>query len=339
MQSRNGFRRIAYIAPPIMILGLASLLACADSARVIAPHTQEPASPLFDVVLQGSVFLDGKPVRIPPFAVRDSAHTLPVARSPNAENSPSFDKGAGRKSHQYFRDDSGHVHSVATVYDDAGAPKRVYSFRDGKIQFAANPTYERRGSKWVRTALRITYFDDQGNAAALISSSTGGTAPLPAVESTAHADATALIGGNALAHYTEDGRTCGAEDGDYCGPVEDSYDPCEREKRDFITKSSAASALLIAYAEAMFSCLRLGDADACGRIPSLSAALLTAGKAGYDAWEAWQKCKGAGPSRDAIDAEPSYDSFRKAVEEFVAAAERSGTFWCNPDGDYCIYWS
>jgi hypothetical protein len=276
----------------------------------------------------GRAFTDDGPVTLGPIVGRQD---IPVWRvGATDESSALFAKSRSKVRVEHIRDSAGHVLSIATVAGESGEPpKRMYLFKDGKIQMVASPTYQRRGTALIRKALRLTMLDSQGGP--LVQSDTR-TVDEAGTRGLALAFRTAASSDDVGPNHTDDGG-------------DEESGPCDRERIAFIAKTSAAAALSTAYITAMSLCLG-GDIEACARVVQLGPALITASQTAYEAWEKWQACRSSGgfPTRTA-SAEPEnpgggkMDGLSNLVDAFIEAAEKAGNFHCSSDGDRCIYFS
>lgn len=326
MQISKNLRAGLCLALTLSALG-ASLVSCGDIGAPASTHDDEWADAVSVSMLvrtEGRAFSSDGAMTLAPTVNRQ---VLSVSRPKAMEqNNALLARGAGSIGIEHVRDSAGHVLSIATVEGESGQPpKRMYLFRDGRIQMVASAKYQRHGNSWIRKSLRLTVLDSSGRPLVQSDTKSAGDAALTGIGS---AFRMAAFEGDAL-----------GEGGDGASGI------CEKERSAWLAKTAIAASISTPYIVAMYACIA-GDPEACVRVYTLGPALIGASQAAFEAWEKWQSCKSSGgfpPTMASGPAENSVggkkDGLSNLVDDFVTQAEAAGTYYCSSDGDSCTYFS
>lgn len=254
------------------------------------------------------------------------SHTLPVV-DPIPGNQPS---NVQHVRFVHSRAKSGELITHAFVFAGLNKPpRRVYTFRNGRVQHSFSPAYRKVGRSWLRDSAHIQLYDDGKVIAAFHSRPDKGSHP-------------ASVAGDPQPFAAESV----AADGLIGNEVEKS---CWRELSDNLIAYAAMATTVYVAAQLMAKCPADAQAtDACGTAvaAALTAALTAAAKytqtmdalirCEFDAW--LNETNGTGSPPPAKTAETDVvKNLLAPIKEFIRQAIAAGSFWCNSDGSYCTY--
>lgn len=353
MQLNGRLRLVACIAPLLMMLALASLVACRDANSPTVRRVDEWAEAVvMRVQLQNelTIYANGQSTRF-----RPDTHSaeLPVIRgfepAPTALRGEAHSRPSNRPRVSHFRDRSGKVHSIAILLDDAGKlPKRIYVFENGRIRNIVSSEYERHGRGYVRSRSRITFFGADGvpnaqtevrtNRVGIASAalSDEGKVRLPRVMS----DVLAFVLPRLLHAEETDGG-------------------CVSEWAIYGVASAAVVATTGAVTAASAACLQ-GVVGACALVNTAVGKLAASVIAWEFALERLLDCmsrqsssgesdtlvsdgsRNGGEEETAPNASDngglSREELRRIVEQYVSASIAAGEFYCDETGDRCVFY-
>jgi len=165
---RHGKRRwAAIIAPPLVAVGMGTLVACRDTTDPKPRGNDEwAASAAVGMQVRSELTLFEN---VRPIGSRVASHrvTQPVLTGFDTRFSALREK-AGRHDNnrtvvRHFKARSGATLSIGLHFEREGIPpKFIYLFENGQIQAIVSPKYERHGRGYLRTNARITFFSKSG---------------------------------------------------------------------------------------------------------------------------------------------------------------------------------
>ena len=240
---------------------------------------------------------------------------------------------------RHFRDATGSLHSIGLYRDRDGWPIReTYLFQNGRIRAIVSARHEQRGGGFVRRALRITTFDQNGrpdrqldlkpsgnhlgvreqqgrplmallaDAAAVVLPKTLHAEEVPSACLSEWLESTSATLALAVANtaLTAAVGGCVPSKGTLCPTIELAF-----------TAWVAALAKWNTALDKLVLCIEKN------RKPTGDDAAVTGGS----------ESEGGSGATNPVGTSPSGDG----IEEFIQNAIASGNFWCSASGDYCVY--
>lgn len=349
MTSTSCRRVLTAAALATMVVGV--LLACDDATVGTAPVTDdwaEGSAVVLQMRSELTFFGNGRPLPVGPVAhVRaDTIRPFSIDASGVKAAWNRTDAGQPRVYHVRV---NGEWHSFGFVSDNDGKPKRVYGFRNGKIQFVYSPSFRRAGTSWIRVRSRLTVFDSSGTPISQIN-----TAPANSVSE--FQLRSSRVGQTTTGAISAADVTSAHALGEQPAEAEGTEGDCGALRFRAGVKGAAFAAATFTAIAAAANCVAKPDQLTC-------ALAIAAGIAAVNAWDsmnaaidALTQCEldewirktngpgiadGGGPPApySPTPPPPQVDSRLLTVPEFIAQAEAEGAYWCSGDGNYCVYYA
>jgi hypothetical protein len=336
MQKQDRWRLAASIAPPLMILSVAAIVACRDVVQPQNRTDDEWAEQTLVRVAVHSTLTTLTPSGFRQTTLPTHTASLPTLRAVD-DSRAQMDISGSATEVRHVKVKDGRTFSLARLSQGAGKPpKRHYFFENGRIRAVVSYKYVRQGKYWLQSSARLSLFDEKSQPVAQIESVTDGKS----------ADKTAM-------DYRSFAADAIAAAGKLVLPTElhaqDIPISCDSE-----WFAVAAASLILAEvmaeltAEAVLCSNPSTAALACPTIPAGVVKVLGAMGALTLTWDALAACRnkralalGGGEIQSGtvtdID-EAAYRKLTDTVTKFIEDSISTGNFQCTLDLSYCIYY-